>query len=1259
MGTVLRRLFYTLGMLVALVAGLLVVAWGWSGSDGSLARALQLLANQLPAGSTLQATDTQGALRHGGQIGRLHIQAAGWEIEARDVRLRWQPLALWQQRLQIDELAASHVSLRQVASTPAGAPPTALELPLAMSATVSVGTLTMAGPTTLQASALAARYEYDRTTHRLQLDNIRWADGRYRGQASLGAQAPLALSVQLAADVSTPIPGTRRSVALTAQARLAGHLQGSEGLHLNGQIEPAERAGGSRAELSARLQPWAAQPVQQASARFEHIDLGAWWPGAPRTQLGGQFSVTPAAPDTWGLTAQVRNNVAGPWDRDRLPLDTLELRARVTQAVTLEVQVDHLEARAVGGRWTASGRWRNTGEAPWQGEARADGVNPAALLTTLAPATLDGRLQARASGLGVQFDIALSPSARQTVTAPALAGLRLKLLRSRGQYSAGVLDLAELRLEAGDTLLTGRARLRPATRDGQATLDLQGPGLRARVDGSVGPATGAGTASVQIDDAARAQRALAPLLALWGSTALPTLTGNASLQGEWQGGWRDPSALRVVARLSVPRLSLRDGAPGSEAIQLREVSAQVNGPLSTLALQLQGQMQRAAVLAQLDATGQAGYPGSGRWLGRVDKLAVQLQDGADAPRWALRLAAPVTLRHSRDATGELTELSAGEAQLSGPATGTATLAWQPLRASLRNGQRTLDSEGQLRGLPLAWLAQATGALQDMGLSGDLLFDGAWSVRLAEQLRVQATLARRSGDLRLLAGDGAGQLITAGIREARLAVSSEGEALRATLAWDSQHAGQVSAELTTRLAREGGAWGWPGSAPLAGQLKASLPRVAAWSVLAPPGWRMHGTLDANATISGTRAQPQWAGELRADELAVRAVLEGIELDNGRLRTRFSGSRLDIDEFSLRGAGPTGGSLKASGFAQWLPATGAGAGHAAGLGRVRMALAARADGLRVGNRADRRLAVSGDLHADLENAKLSVRGALKADQARFALPDEETPSLGSDVVVRGANRSGPRGTTATPAPTRNAQVMPDMAVTLDLGNDFQIEGRGLRSRLTGSLVLTLAGGTPRATPRLTGDVRTAGGTFRAYQQQLAIERGLLRFTGAFDNPTLDILAIRPNLPQRAGVQVTGTALSPRIRLYSDPALSDADTLAWLVLGRAAAAGAAESAVLQQALVAVVGGGIPSPTGALARLFGLDEVSVGGATGEDGSTGAAVTVGKRIARNFYVTYERSLAGTIGTLYIFYDLSRRLTLRAQAGEQSAVDLIFTLPYE
>jgi hypothetical protein len=39
--------------------------------------------------------------------------------------------------------------------------------------------------------------------------------------------------------------------------------------------------------------------------------------------------------------------------------------------------------------------------------------------------------------------------------------------------------------------------------------------------------------------------------------------------------------------------------------------------------------------------------------------------------------------------------------------------------------------------------------------------------------------------------------------------------------------------------------------------------------------------------------------------------------------------------------------------------------------------------------------------------------------------------------------------------------------------------------------------------------------------------------------------------------------------------------------------------------------------------------------------------------------LSGALGTLYVFYDLSQRFTVRAQAGQQSAVDLIFTVPYD
>jgi len=119
---------------------------------------------------------------------------------------------------------------------------------------------------------------------------------------------------------------------------------------------------------------------------------------------------------------------------------------------------------------------------------------------------------------------------------------------------------------------------------------------------------------------------------------------------------------------------------------------------------------------------------------------------------------------------------------------------------------------------------------------------------------------------------------------------------------------------------------------------------------------------------------------------------------------------------------------------------------------------------------------------------------------------------------------------------------------------------------------------------------------------------------------------------------------------------------VLGRSGASGGAETAMLQQAALALLGGNEKGISSGLAQALRLDELSVsGGASSTNGSStgGATVTLGKRVSQDFYVAYERSLAGTLGTLSIFYDLSRRFTLRAQTGEKSAVDLIFTLRYD
>ncbi|MEO5660817.1 MAG: translocation/assembly module TamB domain-containing protein, partial [Polaromonas sp.] len=542
--------------------------------------------------------------------------------------------------------------------------------------------------------------------------------------------------------------------------------------------------------------------------------------------------------------------------------------------------------------------------------------------------------------------------------------------------------------------------------------------------------------------------------------------------------------------------------------------------------------------------------------------------------------------------------------------------------------------------------------------GSLVFDGQWDAVLGDSLRIKASLARSSGDLTVQAEgvQGNSARVAAGVKQAQISLETAGDALTLALRWDSERAGTANGQFRTRLARapdgQGvGGWQWPVDAPLNGQLRAQLPRIGVWSLLAPPGWRLRGSLGADVLISGTRAAPNLAGDLQANDLALRSVVDGIEFGNGRLRARLDGTRMRINEFTLQGAGEkgTGGSLTAQGEAGWID------------GKPQVQLDAKLQQLRASIRTDRQITVSGDLQASLKGDQTELTGKLVVDQARIILPDEGTPQLGDDVVVRTASgaATGQKAPEKTSAQTTDKASRPlKLAMQIDLGRDFRIQGKGIDTRIHGTLALD---GNSLGAPRLSGTVRTFGGQYRAYGQRLEVEQGVIRFTGAIDNPTLDILAIRPNLTQRVGVQITGTALLPSVRLYAQPELPDAEKLSWLVVGRASAAGGAEAALLQQAALALLGSKSGGMSGGLAASLGLDELSFrGAASNADGSTsGGAVTLGKRFSTNFYAAYERSISGALGTLYVFYDLSQRFTIRAQAGQQSAVDLIFTVPYD
>ena len=1277
----LKLLAASLLTVLALAAAL----WLWIGTSDSLATLLTRLQRFLPAGQTLEAKGVQGSLRAGGHIDWLRWQRGALSVEAQDIGIAWTLPPLLNKQVRLSELSVAALTIDdQRPSANAGplTPPTDLRLPISLDVPFKVASLNWTGSTTLQITGVSGRYRFDGQNHILEQGRSLISAGNYQLSGQLQATAPMALTLQAQGVVQTTLPSSQQPLLVAATAQITGQLAGPDAaLALQASLKPETAAGQAKrpvpseamhAEVSAQIHPWQAQPLTRAQARWQALDLAALWPQAPQTQLSGEASVTPRAAAWQGLI-KLANARPGPWNQLRLPLDSLQAALTYDHG---QWALQSVHAAGAGGSITGAGQFK---AGQWEGHASLHKVNPGAVDTRLAHAAVSGELQAEqtASGIAFKAQLAAAPhkgkSGKAGPLAASLHALQLQQMQAQGVWAAPHLTVSALTIDAQDAHLEGSLAYHLNTRAAQGKLALRLPGLLASLDGRLASLEGQGTLVINMTDAHLSSQWLKRWPAVASALQDTSLAGAARLDGRWQGGWQQQGrTLRMDASLRAQQLAWRSGgasrANRAGEGQLLALEANLSGTLPALTLRTQGRADIGVRQLDWQAQARAGWLKAGHWQGSLDQLKLTARDGKQPGHWTLQTDTgnkpPVVLDWLTSRLDHSLTVSAGSALLQGPQPGEARLSWQPIRwsqplaqtATQSNAKAQWYSQGRISHLPLAWLeALSSKTMADLGLSSDLILDGSWEARQSDALHLSARLERVSGDLRLRADQNRQDVLPAGMREARLELNLDAGYLSSSLRWDSVRAGKALMAFSTQLKPQGDGWRLDQQVPIGGSLQIQMPPVDAWSVLAPPGWRLRGTMDANITLSGTLALPQWEGRLQARDLAVRSVVDGIDFSQGRLSARLHGQQMDIEEFTLQGAATSagsGGELAMTGSVFWLASN----TEAVFLSHLSMALDVQAKALRLSNRSDRRLVVSGKLAAQLRDARLTLRGNLAADQALITLPDDSAPQLSDDVLVRGNTAKAQAAT----APDKTAGMAPrlvtDLLIGLDLGSGFQVRGRGLDTRLAGKLSLHAI---DRERPNLTGTVRTVRGTYRAYGQRLDIEHGIIHFVGAVDNPMLDILAIRPQLSQRVGVQVNGTALSPIVRLYAEPDLPDAEKLAWLVLGRAASDSGGEAALLQQAALALLGGRGQGPSASLTQALGLDELSFSGSNGRDTASGATVTLGKRLSQDFYVAYESGLAGTMGVFTIFYDLSRRLTLRAQTGEKSAVDLIWTLRYD
>jgi translocation and assembly module TamB len=420
--------------------------------------------------------------------------------------------------------------------------------------------------------------------------------------------------------------------------------------------------------------------------------------------------------------------------------------------------------------------------------------------------------------------------------------------------------------------------------------------------------------------------------------------------------------------------------------------------------------------------------------------------------------------------------------------------------------------------------------------------------------------------------------------------------------------------------------WSAEPRLAAQLSGAWSDLGILSLLSPDVGEVSGAASIDLEIGGNlhapdiRGQARWSGG-RIEVPRWGFVLEDVQAD----LSSADGTVLVLDASARAGEGDiaVNGTVDVDPEAGWP---------------TELRIFGR--GLQAVRLPEADIVISPSLLVRARLPDIEVEGAFLVPRARVTL-DELPPQAARpspDTIVHGIEATVDR---------RPLNVRANIRV--GLGSDVRYSGAGLDVALSGAMGLVYESGRNAVA---SGAVNLSG-VYRAYGQTLEIDRGQLLFTGPLENPTLDVRAIRRIDPSIVGVQLTGTVEAPVSRVFSEPAMNEADALAYLVLGRPlATTGEQESASLEAAALSM---GLQQALPAIQRVgesLGLDELALQATTADAGE----LMAGKQLSPRIYIRYTYGLFNRIGGVLLRLDVTDRVSLETRSGDYRSMDLIYTL---
>ena len=414
-----------------------------------------------------------------------------------------------------------------------------------------------------------------------------------------------------------------------------------------------------------------------------------------------------------------------------------------------------------------------------------------------------------------------------------------------------------------------------------------------------------------------------------------------------------------------------------------------------------------------------------------------------------------------------------------------------------------------------------------------------------------------------------------------------------------------------------------TAPISGRIKLDSPDLSTIRNLLPIGMQLKGNMHAEAGISGHLNEPLLNGTLTGNNLYYRDQANGTILENGNLKSHFQGRRWLIDNLSFA---RRDGTIKLSGVVDMTKLT------------PDINVTAHFDHYNIFDQINRRLTISGNTQLLYTIAHgIVLNGKLKVDKGLFGMQKSGMPQLDDDVVVLGREKTAEQ---QRPTPIR-------LNLDLDMNDAFRFSAEGIDVLLGGQLTATA---NPGSTVQIVGTVNVVRGQYKAYGQDLVIQHGsTISFVGPMDNPNLKIRAKRRYSQVGAGVEALGRLDSPRINLIANEAMSEKDKLSWLILNRPSSGSAGDEAAIAAAASAWLAGGLNDKLGLLDEIGLTSQQTRNSQTGEMNPAEQAITIGKHLSNNLYISYLYGIESATQTVSITYQISRALQSIVRIGTGSA----------